>query len=68
MVLGVFEARERALGVGHPLHDFFFVERHPEIDLLAVVDPNGAAHRVPRHAGLPDHAGIAAQLQEVAIV
>jgi len=68
MVLGVFEARERALGVGHPLHDFFFVERHPEIDLLAVIDPNGAAHRAPRHAGLPDHAGIAAQLQEVAIV
>lgn len=60
--LGVFEAHQRSLRIGHPLHDFFFVERHPEIDLLAVVGERRAA------SPLPDHAGIAAQLQEMAIV
>ncbi len=69
MTLGVFEAHERSQRAGHPLHDFFFVERHPEIDLLAPV----ADHRPPRRrpggaASLPDHARIAAQLQEVAFV
>lgn len=69
MRLGVFEAHERSLRAGHPLHDFFFVESHPDIELLAAV---GAAPRMPRPtvraASLPDHARIAAQLQELAIV
>lgn len=65
MQLGVFEAHDRSRRTGHPLHDFFFVERHPEIDLLAVV---GTVRGARRSAGLPDHARIAAQLQEVAIV
>ncbi|MDT3679390.1 MAG: hypothetical protein ROZ64_11205 [Burkholderiaceae bacterium] len=34
MCLGVFEAREAMMNNAHPLHEFFFVERHPEIDLL----------------------------------
>ncbi|MCL4184207.1 MAG: hypothetical protein KJ011_12260 [Burkholderiaceae bacterium] len=63
--LGVFEAHQRSLRIGHPLHDFFFVERHPEIDLLAAV---GERRVAPPAAHLPDHAGIAAQLQELAIV
>ena len=68
MTLGVFEAHERSLQGGHPLHDFFFVERHPEIDLLAAVGGRGSARAADRGAALPDHARIAAQLQEVAIV
>lgn len=67
MTLGVFEAHQRSLRVGHPLHDFFFVERHPEIDLLAAVGARRSV-RFTAPAGLPDHARIAAQLQEVAIV
>jgi len=64
--LGVFEAHDRSLRVGHPLHDFFFVERHPEIDLLSVVgERRGTASPA---MNLPDHARIAAQLQEMAIV
>ncbi|OJX00952.1 MAG: hypothetical protein BGO72_06255 [Burkholderiales bacterium 70-64] len=70
MRLGVFEAHERSLRTGHPLHDFFFVESHPDIELLAAV--GAAATRAPRPAvraaSLPDHAHIAAQLQELAIV
>jgi len=68
MALGVFEAHERSLQAEHPLHDFFFVERHPEIDLLAAVDGCGAGRAAERGTSLPDHARIAAQLQEVAIV
>ncbi len=68
LVLGVFEARERSLQAGHPLHDFFFVERHPEIDLLATVDGRDGRCARQRGASLPDHERIAAQLQEVAIV
>lgn len=68
MALGVFEAHEQSLQAGHPLHDFFFVERHPEIDLLAAVGGRGAGRAAERGANLPDHARIAAQLQEVAIV
>ena len=67
MMLGVFEAHERSLRDDHPLHDFFFVERHPEIDLLAAVDSRDARPAAAA-ASLPDHAGIAAQLQAVAIV
>ena len=67
MMLGVFEAHERSLRDDHPLHDFFFVERHPEIDLLTAVDSHGA-RRDAAVVSLPDHASIAAQLQEVAIV
>ncbi len=66
--LGVFEAHERSLRIGHPLHDFFFVERHPEIDLLASVGKRRPNARPGRPVQLPDHAGIAAQLQELAIV
>lgn len=68
MMLGVFEAHDRSLQDGHPLHDFFFVERHPEIDLLAAVGGRGSGRAAERGASLPDHARIAAQLQEVAIV
>lgn len=68
MTLGVFEAHQRSLRVGHPLHDFFFVERHPEIDLLAAVGASRSVRFAAAPAGLPDHARIAAQLQEVAIV
>lgn len=70
MQLGVFEARERMSLGGHPLHDFFFVERHPEIDLLAPVSGTGSASRsrTARRAPLPDHARIAAELAQVAIV
>ena len=67
MMLGVFEAHERSLRDDHPLHDFFFVERHPEIDLLAAVESRDARPAAAA-ASLPDHAGIAAQLQAVAIV
>jgi hypothetical protein len=67
MMLGVFEAHERSLRDDHPLHDFFFIERHPEIDLLTAVDSHGA-RRDAAVVSLPDHASIAAQLQEVAIV
>lgn len=68
MALGVFEAHQRSLRVGHPLHDFFFVERHPEIDLLTTVGARRSARFAASPAGLPDHARIAAQLQAVAIV
>jgi len=68
MTLGVFQAHECSLHDGHPLHDFFFVERHPEIDLLAAVGGRGDGRAKVRGANLPDHARIAAQLQEVAIV
>ena len=68
LALGVFEAHERSLQDGHPLHDFFFVERHPEIDLLAAVGSPRADRRAVGAASLPDHAQIAAQLQQVAIV
>lgn len=68
MKLGVFEAHQRSSRSGHPLHDFFFVERHPEIDLLAAVGSGNGARRSPGAASLPDHARIAAQLAELAIV
>ncbi len=68
MTLGVFEAHEQSLRNRHPLYDFFFVERHPEIDLLAEVGTHAAKRRLAGSADLPDHARIAAQLQEVAIV
>lgn len=68
LTLGVFEAHERSLQSGHPLHDFFFVERHPEIDLLAAVGGRRDVRRTVGAVKLPDHARIAAQLQEVAIV
>lgn len=68
LTLGVFEAHDRSLQGGHPLHDFFFVERHPEIDLLAPIGSRGAGQRPAGAAVLPDHASIAAQLQQVAIV
>ncbi len=68
MTLGVFEAHQRSLQAGHPLHDFFFSERHPEIDLLAPVGGRGGVGALRRGVQLSDHARIAAQLQEVAIV
>jgi len=68
MKLGVFEAHERSTHAGHPLHDFFFVERHPEIDLLSPVGERNGARRAAGAASLPDHARIAAQLAELAIV
>lgn len=68
LTLGVFEAHERSLQGGHPLHDFFFVERHPEIDLLAPIGSRRAGQRPAGAAVLPDHASIAAELQQVAIV
>ena len=68
LTLGVFEAHERSLQGGHPLHDFFFVEHHPEIDLLAPIGSRRAGQRPAGAAVLPDHASIAAQLQQLAIV
>ncbi len=68
MRLGVFEAQQRMSQRGHPLHDFFFVERHPEIDLLAPVGEAAARTRGMRTPKLPDHARIAAELAEMAIV
>lgn len=60
--LGVFEAHESMRRSAHPLRDFFFVERHPEIDLLGPVA--GPAQR-PK---LPSRVRIAAELAEVAVV
>lgn len=68
MRLGVFEAHERSLRTGHPLHDFFFEESHPEIELLGAVGLASARRPATCAASLPDHSGIAAQLQELAIV
>lgn len=68
MRLGVFEARDRMQRSGHPLHDFFFVERHPEIDLVSPVPSSRTDSRAARAPKLPDHTRIAAELAAVAIV
>ncbi|HEY0878759.1 MAG TPA: hypothetical protein VGE10_09925 [Zeimonas sp.] len=64
--LGVFEAHEAMMRSGHPLREFFFLERHPEIDLLG--GAVGAASRAAAPPTIPDHLRMAAQLAEVAIV
>ncbi len=66
MRLGVFEAHEAMRHSRHPLREFFFVERHPEIDLLG---PVGAASRhkaMPRL--VPEQLRAMAELSELAIV
>jgi hypothetical protein len=66
MSLGVFEAREALRHNGHPLHGFFFVERHPEIDLLG---PFGAeAVRRPMRRVPFDPSRRVAGLSEVVVV
>lgn len=63
--LGVFEAHEVMQRSRHPLHQFFFLDRHPEIDLLA---PAGS----PSHASSPPRLSrqlyIAAGFVDVAVV
>lgn len=62
--LDVFEAHDAMVRSGHPLLEFFFVDRHPEIDLLG---PAVASH--PRAArAVPEQLRLAAALAEVAIV
>lgn len=64
MRLDVFEAHAAMLRNGHPLCEFFFVERHPEIDLLGSLA--GSTRRPPRR--VPERMRIAAELAEVAVV
>jgi len=66
MFLDVFEARESMLHNGHPLHEFFFVERHPEIDLLGCAGVHGACSPAP--PALPDALRRIAGLTDVAVV
>lgn len=47
MHLGVFEAHEAMLRGRHPLREFFFVERHPEIDLFGPVEAVFSRRQVP---------------------
>ncbi len=73
MSLDVFEARESMRHNGHPLHEFFFVERHPQIDLLGGPHAPGASRATPagrsrRYAG-PAMAGMTiAGLTDIAVV
>lgn len=63
--LDAFEAHEAMMRNRHPLREFFFVERHPEIDLIGARAER--ASRPPVRA-VPERLRIAAELAEVAVV
>ncbi|MBN9427482.1 MAG: hypothetical protein J0H09_13330 [Burkholderiales bacterium] len=67
LTLGVFEPLQRAEIRAHPLYDFFFTERHAEIEVFSSVASRWNAPRV-RTQPLPDHARIAEQLEKLAFV
>lgn len=64
MRLEVADVHESMLRSGHPLLEFFFIDRHPEIDLLGPV-PAGPARASPI---VPEQLRVAAALAEVAVV
>lgn len=67
MCLGVFEAREAMMNNAHPLHEFFFVERHPEIDLLGPGDTPARRNPMPRALSGPFRRA-AADLADLVVV
>ena len=62
--LDVFEAHDAMVRSGHPLLEFFFVDRHPEIDLLGPVAA-GSSRAAPV---VPHQLRLAAALADVAVV
>ncbi len=66
MCLGVFEAREAMMNSAHPLHGFFFVERHPEIDLLESGRVPASRSPMPRALSGPFRRG--ADLADLVVV
>jgi len=65
MQLGVFDAYEAMLRNGHPLREFFFVDRHPGIDLFG---PGGVPARQPMPPTVPDPLRAMAGLADLALV